>query len=260
MYPDGTEDAGGVGADTTETDLQELVGQPQGTGNGQQQAPSEQALTGSQAFKFAGREWKGGQAEAEKAHNSLYGKYSESQGMLKHFKGALNNPAILAELSKDPQNLPILAKLGLQAAREEEQPAAQGGEQLPAWAQQMQQEQQAREAFYDLREEMKDFHESLGRKLSKEERDAVLGVLQDAPGLKVDQAYQVAFGKRDADAAIKKAQEAAAKQGRTQRPSPGPVVLPGTKMDLTKSVAKRNPDEWREGLRADPAFQKLVEG
>ena len=67
------------------------------------------------------------QADAEKAHNSLYGRFSESQKQAKlvdELKAALDDPEALAQYMQDPKLRPILEKLGFEKVREE--PATSG--------------------------------------------------------------------------------------------------------------------------------------
>src|SRR3990167_4801363 len=86
-----------------------------GAGTGGEQGSGD----GQQGFKFGGRSY-ADQKAAEAAHNKLYGRYSESQGLIKQFKElASKNPARFAELAKDPEFADVLAKLGIQQAEED---------------------------------------------------------------------------------------------------------------------------------------------
>lgn len=227
-----------------------------GTGakGGLNQAPGGQ----SDGYKFGGRSYKT-QQEAEQAHNKLYGKYSEQQSMLNQLKGALKNPKLFAELSKDPAYAQILAKLGIQQAEEEmdaeaEEDEREAGEvSVQSLAQQIKMDR----AQFSLEREESKFERKLGRDLKSDERDAILAMIGRAPELTYEEAYKLAFHEK----LLKEAQARAGANGRgtVNRPPPTPLNIPGVKLDTKKAVGEMSKAEFREHLRQSPEFQGLMQ-
>lgn len=209
------------------------------------------------AFKWGGKEYKS-QAEAEQAHNKLYGKYSEQQSTFKQLKEALKNPKLFAQFSKDPAFSSILAKLGIQQQEEEVDAEIEGdaAEQGGGSYQQLVQDIKLERATSQLEREEWRFERQLGRPLTKPEREGILNIIEKAPSLSYEMAWKLA----NHDRLLKEAAEKAAKSGPRQgvnRPPPTPLNIPGVKLDTKKGVGEMNQAEWREHLRASPEFQNL---
>ena len=216
---------------------------------------------GQSAFKFGGKTY-ASQKEAEEAHNKLYGKYSESQATFNKLKEALKNPQLFQQLSKDPNLAPILAKMGIQAQEEELEEELEadefGNEQanLPPQLQKLAQQMKVDLAYNALDREKWSFERKLGRSMTPEESDSVMGIIAKADSLTVSEAWKLAFH----DKLLKEAAEkAAAKNPQNgNRPRPLPPGIPGAKLDLKKNIADMSRDEWRESVRQSPDFQKLL--
>lgn len=229
-----------------------------GGGSGQQGANG--------SWKFAGRDWKGGQTEAEKAYNKLYGERSDLQGTLNTVKKALNDPELLERLADDPRWAPILSKLGIEFANEEmEAEEADGSEDfdwsdVPAPMREAYHRTQVMYHTMQLKEEKTSFEETLGRKMTPQENNAVMKLIQRINDLTVEEAYFLAHRQQVISEASKKgAQSAGSRVGQNGRPKPLPRGIPGMELDLKKPIADMNNEELREHMRRSPEFQKLME-
>jgi hypothetical protein len=206
----------------------------------------------AQAFKFAGREYPD-QASAEKAWKQLYGKYSESQGVMKTVKEALKNPDLLEALSEDPAWADIFAKLGIESATER---PGQGQEEVGSQQDRVYHEMQVRQDAQDLQMEEIRFERELKRDLSPEERRNTYAIIKRASSLSFKEAWQLANHER----LLKEARTNGARpqQSRTPgRPAPPPVNAPGSQVNTRKPVNKMNDHEWKENMRNDPEFREL---
>ena len=246
---DAPPDIGAILAGGTSADADTTEGGGSGTGTGQ----------GSDGFKFGGKSY-ADQKTAEAAHNKLYGKYSESQGLLKQLKDSLSNPALFAKYSKDPAFAEILGKLGIQQAEEDlerevdEEEAGRGGMDIQSLHEQIKVDR----ASFSLEREETRFERKLGRDLSDDEHNAIVRIIGDAPSLTFEQAYKLAFH----DKLMREAAEKSAGGGRPQngnRPRPTPPGIPGTKLDLKKNIVDMNKEEWRQSIRQSEAFQNLIQ-
>lgn len=232
-----------------------------------QEATSE---TGAQAeaktteYKFGGRSYKT-QAEAEKAHNALYGKYSEQQGLLNRLKQALSDPAKAAKLASDPAWADIMAKLGIEQAEQElaaqeVEAAAQGRDysKLPNELQQFVYDQQVQAESIKLDREEWSFERKLGRPLTNEEHNAVMEVISRAHTLTFEEAWKLAHHDKLLRDAAEKAKAKGANGAQPNRPPPRPGFVPGVKLDLKKPVTDMSNAEFREHLRNSEEFKRLL--
>lgn len=233
----------------------------QDTTNGSGDPSQDQGqLSGEMAdvFKFGGRAYKT-QQEAEKAHNQLYGKFSESQNVLKQLKAALRDPAKLAQFQRDPSMAPILAKLGIQQAEEDmeaEEEARQQQESDPqSYAEGLAQDR----AGLALDREEWAFERKLGRSITDDEHNAVMRIIARAGTLTYAEAWKLAFHDkmlRDAQAR----QKAEVQKLTRPKPGPGAHFIPGVKMDLKKPLSQMTNAEAREHLRNSDDFKNLMNG
>lgn len=231
-------------------------GQPEttpgsGDGTGDQQGSGVNA-----AFKFGGRSY-ADQKAAEAAHNKLYGKYSESQSLIKQLREAMSNPALFAKFSKDPEFAEILAKLGIQQVEEETEREldAEAQERSGVTVESLAEQIKVDRASFALEREESRFERKLGRDLTDDEHNAIVRIIGSAPSLSFEQAYKLAFH----DKLLKEAAaKAAGQKPGNGRPRPTPPGIPGTKLDLKKSITDMNPQEWRESIRQSPDFQNLL--
>lgn len=247
---DGGLDIGAILSPST-SDSSDTTGKS-GADSGQSQGSNGE----SGGFKFGGRSYANQQA-AEQAYNKLYGQYSDKNATFNQLKEALKNPELFAKFSKDPNLSSILAKMGIRQQNEDldkeldEERAAQGQDDPKTLAQEIRLE---RETTKLEREEWK-FERKLGRPVSEEERDQVLGVIARAPDLTYDEAWKLAFHEK----MLKEAQlKAGAGRQQGNRPAPLPPGIPGIKLDPKKSVGDMGPAEWREHLRNSPEFQQMM--
>jgi hypothetical protein len=231
---------------------------------------AQTAQAGQQAkqasIKLGGREYPS-LTEADKAHRNLYGKYSESQGVLKWIKSNLKNPQAIAELAKLPGGQDIVAKLGLQQAQEEveaaeaaEKSANQGfdAEKLPPQMRQLYEEMELREYRMQLRDEEREFQEELGRKIAVPEHNAVMEMLERAPSLSFKEAWTLVNHDKVLSDAVKKAQAGRPQTGNRPPPVPGLRSVPGVHLDLKKDPRDMSNDEFREYWKNSPEFQNLI--
>ena len=226
-----------------------------GAGTGGEQGSGE----GQQGFKFGGRSY-ADQKAAEAAHNKLYGRYSESQGLIKQFKElASKNPARFAELAKDPEFAEVLAKLGIQQAEEdldreiEEEREERDSVTIESLAEQIRVDR----ASFALERDEARFERKLGRDVTDEEHNTVMKLF--ATGLPLSFTYENVWKLAFHDKLLKEAAtKAAGSKPGGNRPRPTPPGIPGTKLDLKKAVTDMNPAEWREAVRQSPEFQGLM--
>ncbi len=246
-------------------DLDALLGTSSGQGEttqdlrgglpGQGDDPSAQ----NAAYKFAGRTWKGGQREAEGAWNKMYGKYSESQGLVNSLKQIVQqDPELAAQLAQDPRFSSILSKLGVEAAESEFRDGRQGGN--------VSQEDYTRELGIErhqnriLREEW-GFERKLGRPMTEREQQAVYKQLERAENLTYEEAYFLAHREQ----LLKRQAQTAAGQGQGSvpqsmggRPKPPPRSMPGTPAPGRKSVSDMSEQEWKDNLRQSGVVKELL--
>lgn len=211
----------------------------------------------SDVFKFGGRAYKT-QQEAEKAHNQLYGKFSESQSVLKQLKAALKDPAKLAQFQRDPAMAPILAKLGIQQAEEEleaEEAGAQDGQEMTPES--FMQQLSIDRAGLSLEREEWAFERKLGRPITDDEHDAVMRIIGRAGTLTYAEAWKLAFHDKMLRAAQERQKQEREKLTRP-KPGPGAHFIPGIKMDLKKPLNQMSPAEAREHLRNSQEFKDLM--
>ena len=207
-------------------------------------------------FKFGGRSYKT-QQEAEQFQNKLYGKYSEGQALLNKLKEALTNPELFKRFSEDPEFAPILAKLGIQQAKEdldkevEEDTRSSGNMTM----EQLQNEIRFDRQAFKLDREEAAFERTLKRELTDEEHNQVVTLIAKVPDLSFAQAWKLAMH----DKLLKEATEkSTASRLQGNRPRPTPPGIPGTNLDLKKAVTEMNSAEWREAVRQSPEFQNLM--
>lgn len=249
-------DAGGQ--DVFDTIMNPSAGNPAGPGGKVDLTDSTQGNRGSEAYKFAGREWKGGQSEAEKWAKQMYGKYSETQGFRNQIEKALKggNPELLQTLANDPEWAPILGKLGIQAAEQEIE--REDSESPEVTHQTVMQELYRERARTGLEREAWQFERQLGKTLSDDEWNATMKMIQKASSLSFSEAYKLANHDRlIAELSKKQAQNTPARNAGS-RPKPLPRGIPGTNYDMSKKPEEMGADEFREHIRNSPEFQKLL--
>lgn len=219
-------------------------------------------LTGAQAeaYRFAGRTWKGGQREAEGAWNKLYGQYSEQKGLINALKSA--DPETLAILSRDPKIAQIMAKFGIEAAGQELQddPRMQQRDEMGP-------EDFRRELGIErrqnqiLREEWT-FERKMGRPLTEKESQAVYKQLERSENLTYEEAYFLAHReqllKRQAQGAASAASGQPSPASGNGRPKPPPRSMPGTPAPGKKSVGEMSEQEWKDNLRQSGIVKELM--
>jgi hypothetical protein len=225
--------------------------------SGQAEDPAQ-----SQSFKFAGKEY-ADRASAEKAWQKMYGKYSESQGIVNTIKKvALNNPELLESLSQDPAWAEILGKLGIERTLEEaqndsrisQQDRSRGGE---VDQQKMLHEIRVQADVNNLNMEEWRLERRLGRELSLDEKRAVYSLIKQHDTLSMEQAYKLANHER----LLKEARTTMQNQPQRpqqNRPAPPPTRMPGSQVETRKPINKMSPGEWKENLRSSPEFRELL--
>ncbi len=233
---------------------QDLQGSLPGQGAGNQ---------GADAYRFAGRTWKGGQREAEGAWNKLYGQYSEQRGLVNQLREvATKNPELAAQLAaSDPKMASILAKFGIEAAEQE----MDGLDPRQGRQDQFSMEEARREIGLErhqnriLREEW-GFERKLGRQLSEKEQHAVYAQLERAENLTYEEAYFLAHRsqilRQQAQASGGTPQLGQAQPG--GRPKPPPRNMPGSPAPGKKSVADMTEAEWKANLKESGAIKELL--
>jgi len=259
-------DTNGMGSDAggnpSEPSLLNELGMDTGAGSPEVSNPlleesgagTAASLAQAQAFKFAGKEYRD-QASAEKSFKQLYGKYSESQGIINTVKKALNNPELLESLAEDPAWADIFAKLGIETdlqGTERESAGERGGPQPD----QMYHEWQVEREVDRLEREEFRFERELGRPLNPEERRATLSIIKRANSLSFKEAWQLANHERLIAEARKAQGQRPAPRG--NRPAPPPVNVPGTQVNSRKPVNKMSEGEWKDNLRNDPDLRELL--
>lgn len=220
-------------------------------------------LTGGQeAYKFGGRTWKGGQQQAETAFNKMYGKYSESQGLVNQLKQVIQqDPELAAQLAQDPRFAGIFAKLGIENAER----MAQGD---PRYRQQeMSPDDFRREIGIErhqnriLREEWA-FERKMGRPLTEAEQQAVYKQIDRSENLSYEEAYFLAHREQllrsRAQAGAAEGAQAAGASLAGGRPKPPPRSMPGTPAPGKKSVSNMSEQEWKENLRQSGIVKELM--
>lgn len=223
-------------------------------------AASEQATSGQGTeFTWGGRKYQNRQA-AEQYHNKLYGEFSKQKEFMNRLKTlAGRDPAAFAALSKDPEWGPILSKLGIQEAEEQvaedERETDAGGSQ---GFESLRDEIRVERASMSLEREESQFEKRLGRSLTTEEHNTVMRVISSSPSLSYEQAFKLAFHDKLLSEAQKKAEDAAAKRNPQQRPRPGPLNIPGVKIDTKKKPEDMSDAEWRQNLKESPEFRNLM--
>lgn len=255
----GTPDAGdGMDLDRLLGDTSSTAGEttPDLRGGLPGQGDAESAQ--SAAYKFAGRTWKGGQREAETAWNKMYGKYSESQGLVNQLRQIVQtDPELAAQLAQDQRFSGILAKLGVEAAEKEFRGDGRNGGQVS-------QDDYSRELGIErhqnriLREEW-GFERKLGRPITEREQQAVYKQLERSENLTYEEAYFLAHREQ----LLKRQAQAAAGAGQglpptSGRPKPPPRSMPGTPAPGAKSVRDMSEQEWKENLRQSGVVKELM--
>jgi hypothetical protein len=250
------DNANGGGTSDGGFDINEVLGTtPQG-GESTEQVESQESAqgaqqSGGQAFKFANRSW-GSQADAEKHFNKIYGQFSEHQGLVNKLKQAFQrDPESIQALAQDPEWAEILEKMGIEAASgNANQKLQESQAQSPRDFQQFQQQFEVKSAQFDLKMEKFDFEQSLGRKLGKDEENAILDIIEKSPSLSYHQAYKLAFHDKLLKEAAMKAQKPLSNP-RGNRPPPPPGLTAGVKLNLKKPISEMSKDEAREAMRND---------
>ena len=215
----------------------------------QKPAQGDTTQPGGSAFKFANKSWES-QQKAEEFYNKLYGKHSEAQGLINKLKAALKDPEDIAELAQDPEWADILAKLGIDvAAQNVDDREAADAAARPQTMQEFERRFATREATFDLKMERRDFEQSLGRKLAKDEENAILDIISDSPSLSYERAYKLAFHDKLMKEAIARGQTAS--RPKTGRPAPPPSLLSGQKLDLKNPIHEMSKEAAREARRED---------
>lgn len=203
-------------------------------------------------FKFAGREYRS-QQDAEKNFKTMYGKFSETQGIVNTIKEALKDPELLEALSEDPKWAGIFAKLGIEAdtrglARERGGREEQGNQEMHEWRVEREVDRLEREEYR--------FERELGRALTPEERKATLSIVARANSLSFKEAWQLANHERLLKEARQSQRPAQRPQG--NRPPPPPANVPGAQVNSRKPVNKMTESEWKDNLRNDPDIRELL--
>ena len=232
---------------------------------GLQDGPHGQGANGSaqDAYRFAGRTWKGGQREAEGAWNKLYGQYSEQRGLVNQLREvAQKNPELAAQLAaSDPKMASILSKFGIEAAEQEMDgmdPRQQGRDEMSM-------EDVRREIGLErhqnriLREEWA-FERKLGRPISEKEQQAVYSQIERAENLTYEEAYFLAHRqqilRQQAQGRAATPQPGMAQGG--GRPKPPPRSMPGTPAPGKKSLGEMSEAEWKANLKESGIVKELI--
>ena len=211
-----------------------------------------------QAFKFAGREYPN-QSAAEKAVKQLYGKFSDSQGIVNTIKKALNDPELLEALQDDPKWSEILGKLGIERGQEEVREAESRENQQNMTQEQMYHEWKVDTEAHRLEMEEFRFERQLGHPLTPEERRNTLSMIKQAHTLSYDQAYFL--GNRDK--VMAQARQPAAPAGGARpasgRPAPPPVRgAQGAPVSGKKGVHQMSDGEWKENVRGSDEIREIL--
>lgn len=226
--------------------------------------PGQGADSGQNAaYKFAGRTWKGGQREAEGAWNKMYGKYSESQGIVNQLKQiAQNDPELAAQLAQDPRLAGIFAKLGVEAAEKEFRgDPRQGNSRNSVSGEDFQRELGIeRHQNRILREEWA-FERRLGRPMTEREQQAVYKQIDRSENLTYEEAYFLAHREQIMKRNAAQANVGGGPGGNPQtggRPKPPPRSMPGTPAPGRKSVSDMSEQEWKQNLRESGIVKELM--
>lgn len=250
------------GSNPAESSLSQDMGMSDGA-----QSPGGNPLMGgmesgqagmTQGFKFAGKEYRDQQA-AEKAHQKLYGNYSQNQGILNTVKKALANPELMETLSEDPQWAEIFAKLGIEQSLESVEKDSRSGiqqngrdeqsQEVHQWRVEREESKLEREAFR--------FERQLKREVTPDEHSKVLAIITRAPKLTYAEAWKLAMH----DTLLKQRNQAApqgAQRPATNRPAPPPVRTPGTSAPSKKGISSMNNSEWKNNLANDPDLKEIL--
>lgn len=164
---------------------------------------------------------------------------------LKVLEEIVKNPALHQLAQQNPAIRAALAKAGYQLAEEEEE--AQGmdeeeDESSPLY--QLQLEVQTMKLQQQYQRQYDSFVHKLGRGLTEEEHQAVVGKLKAIDGLSVEEAWMLTphYAKQVAREREKAVAEATRK-AKPRRPMPHAQAMPGEKLDLKKHPGQMNERE-----------------
>lgn len=252
-----------MGGGGSEMDIQSIL---TGTSGDTETTPGagagESSLSQTQpggGYTFAGRTFKGGQKEAEAWANKVYGQSTEQKGILNWLKTkGFQDPELLERLAQDPEWADMLGKLGIEFGAEDAR--SREAEDAMAGDENSQSIMDAhREALAGItldREEMS-FERKLGRQVTEQEHNAVMGVIERAPSLSYAEAWKLANHDRLLKEAAMRSQQQAGPGRKGNRPPPIPGI-PGVKVDLKKPITAMNREEWRQSLKNSDEFQNLM--
>ncbi len=225
---------------------------------GLQESGAEQAGRPSegQAFRFAGREYPN-QSAAEKAVKQLYGKFSDSQGIVNTIKKALNDPELLEALQDDPKWSEILGKLGIERGQEEVRQAESREKQQNMSQEQMYHEWKVDTEAHRIEMEEFRFERQLGHPLTPEERRNTLSMIKQAHTLTFEQAYFL--GNREQVMAQARQPAPGAGKPASNRPAPPPVRgAQGAPVSGKKGVHKMSDGEWKDSIRGSEEIREIL--
>lgn len=236
---------------------QDLQGSLPGQGAGNQ--------GGADAYRFAGRTWKGGQREAEGAWNKLYGQYSEQKGLVNQLREvAQRDPELAARLAaSDPKMASILSKFGIEAAEQEMEgmdPRGQRGDEEFSMEEARREIGLERHQNRILREEWA-FERKLGRQISEKEQQAVYAQIERSENLTYEEAYFLAHRTQILRQQAQANAGATAQLGQAQsggRPKPPPRSIPGTPAPGKKSLSDMSEAEWKANLKESGIVKDLL--
>lgn len=256
-------DSTNMGGGGSDMDIQSILTGTSGdtettSGAGAGESSLSQQSSGG-GYTFAGRTFKGGQKEAEAWANKVYGQSTEQKGILNWLKTkGFKDPELLEQLAQDPEWADMLGKLGIEFGAEDAR-NREADDRRSSGSESSQSIMEAhKEALAGLaldREEVA-FERKLGRAVTEQEHNAVMGVIERAPSLSYAEAWKLANHDRLLkEAAMRSQQSAPGRKGNRPPPIPG---IPGVKMDLKKPITEMSREEWRANLKNSEEFGNLM--
>lgn len=177
--------------------------------------------------------------ELEKSYLGMRKGYDEKASRAKQLEEILSNPRLQHMAQIDPEVRGVMEKAGFELKGLEE--AARGEE----YSSPMDEQVALIEAKNELRWELRDFEQSLGRRMSVEERTDLLRAIERAPNVPVEEAWRLTpHYERNIQAKHQQELDSLRKvRQNVDRPMPGAKAFPGQKLNLNKPVTEMNGNE-----------------
>lgn len=198
-------------------------------------------------------------AAAEVGHKSLRSELDKRGSKIKSYESILSNPKLHALAAQDPEVREALAKIGFNLAEAETEEYAKSvgaqeeseGFDPRASYEELQREVGVMKASMSLKEEMLDFQDTLGRKLTSEEKREIFGIIKDNANLPIQQAWKLTSAyEKSIREREEKAAQGAAGRSRIPRPRPPSPLTPGQQqIQSGKDVTKMSRSEAENYLQ-----------